>query len=93
MNVDTNTLLYVLFGLIGAGYCWFLRWAASVDKKLSSLDSMRLEVVREYTTKADCESGKKHIWDKLTDHDRRISCLEREAEARRARRPVDREVM
>lgn len=77
MNVDTNTLLYVLFALIGVGYAWFLRWASRVDSKLESLDSMRLEVVREYTTKASCETGKKHIWDKLADHERRLSTLER----------------
>lgn len=93
MNVDTNTLLYVLFGLIGVGYAWFLRWAGRVDNKLESLDSMRLEVVREYTTKAECETGKKHIWEKLSEHDRRLSSLERDAEARRAVRPVDRGVM
>ena len=93
MGMDTNTLLYILLGLIGCGYAWFLRWAARVDKKLEQLESLRLDVVREYTTKADCESGKKHIWEKLADHDRRIAELEKGAASVRHRRPVDREVM
>lgn len=76
MQIDTNTLLYVLFAVLGVGYRLFSRWMSEVDDRLDKLTEQKLDFSNTFLTKADHEQSKEHVWDKLNDHDERIRKLE-----------------
>ena len=75
-GIDTNSLLYIVMGLIGAGYGVFLKAIYGIFERLDRIEKTRLECLREFAMKDDVEQGKVHIWDKLGEHDRRLKDLE-----------------
>ena len=76
MQVDTNTLLYVLFGLLGVGFKMFSKWIASVNEKLDEMSKLKLDCTKSFLTRVDYEQSKQHVWDKIDDHEERLRTLE-----------------
>ena len=76
MQIDTNTLLYVVLGLLGAGYKLLSKWMSEVDKKLDGVSDIKLECTKKFMTRTDYEQSKQHVWDKLDDHEDRLRELE-----------------
>ena len=76
MQIETNTLIYVLFALIGAGFKFFSKWMGNVDAKLEKLGEQKMECSQRFVSREDFVQGKDHIWEKLESHEQRIRSLE-----------------
>lgn len=72
MQIDTNTLLYILFAVLGAGYALFSRWAGRVNDKLEELRDQKYSCTLNFISKDEFEQSKDHVWDKLREHDSQI---------------------
>ena len=77
MQIDTNTLLYLLFGLLGVGYRIFSKWMNGVNAKLDEMGDLKLDCTKSFLTRTDYEQSKQHVWDKLEDHEDRLRELEK----------------
>ncbi|WP_077073638.1 hypothetical protein [Mailhella massiliensis] len=73
MQIDTNTLLYILFALLGVGWKLFTGWTKRVDGKLDKLSGRELFCTNKFMTKEEYKEGKEHVWSKFEEHDELFS--------------------
>ena len=84
MQIDTNTLIYILFAFLGIGWKIFIGWTRQVDAKLDDLFKKELVYTGKFVSKQDFAESKDHIWQKcekidqsISDHERRLSGMEK----------------
>ena len=76
MQVGEDIIIYILFGLLGIGWKCITNWMKQVSGDLEQIKQQPMVCVDRFLSREDYEQGKKHVWEKLQEHEMRLRELE-----------------